>query len=408
MSLSDLKVRSLVEHRVRNAHLVQKLKSKPNDVLVTILIGNNLVNIGATSIATIVTVKIFQRFGVSEALGYGAGFATGIMTLVILLFGEIIPKSYCVLHSARIALIFAPAVQLFQWLFTPITYLLSICYRSIKTDYLHKRYPVITEDEVRTIVKIGEEEGVIKQEETKIIHNVFEMGDTDVASVMVPRLDMFTLDSALTIGEALQKIENVPYSRIPVYSDTLDNIIGVVLRKNILQAGLRNERDKTLKSIMHEAHFVPENTMIDTLLMQFKEQKSHLALVVDEHGGIAGLVTIEDVLEELVGEIYDEKDTFEQPIKQIDENTYRVSAKLNISEINEQLKIYLAENDSYDTLSGFMLHRFGHIPKEGESVKEDVLTLTVSNVAKHRIIEVIVKREQPKEPETISNAGGEQ
>ena len=406
ISLSDHKVRSLVEHGVRNAHLVQRLKSNPHNLLVTVLIGNNLVNIGASSLATVITVDLFTRLGFSSAVGYGAGFATGIMTLVILLFGEIIPKSYCSLHSARIALVFAPAVQMFYWLFTPIMYVLSLFYPSIKADYLNKRYPSITEDEVRTLVKIGEEEGVIKQEETQIIHNVFEMDDTDVASIMVPRLDMFTMDSALTVREAIQKIENVPYSRIPVYSENLDNIVGVILRKELLQAGLRNEYDKTLKSIMQEAHFVPESTMVNTLLMQFKKQKIHLALVVDEHGGIDGLVTIEDILEELVGEIYDKKDTFEQPIKKIDENTYRVSGKLNISEINEQLHIHLTEDDSYDTLSGLILNRLGHIPKEGESVTEDVFTLTVSKVAKHRIIEVIVKKEQPQKSDVVPNEGG--
>ena len=402
MSLSELKVRHLTEEKRRNARLLQRLKSNPDKLLVTVLVGNNLANIGAAALATSLSIQILQQMNFSDAPTYGAGIATGVMTLLILIFGEIYPKSYCFHHTVQVALAIAPAIQFFQWIFAPVEWVLSLISRTTKSDALSKRYPMITEEEVRTIVKIGEEEGVIKQEEKEMIHNVFEMDNTDVASVMTPRLDMFALDSGMTIEEVLEKIEIVGYSRIPVYEQNIDKILGVVYRKDILLAGLHNEGDKSITSIMLPALFVPENMMIDSLLRQFRKQKNHMSLVVDEHGGIAGLVTFEDILEELVGEIYDETDVLENPVIQVDENTFKVSAKLNITEINELLDLHLKEDDSYDTLSGLILFRLGHIPEKGETLKIDSLLLTVNKIEEHRITEVIINKEQREKPSAES------
>ena len=397
MSLSDLRVRYLIEQNKRNARLLQNLKSTPNKLLITILIGNNLANIGAAALATTLSLQILNNGDNLGHLGYSVGIATGVMTLLILIFGEISPKSYCIRHAEQVALTIAPVIKIFQWIFSPVAWILNILTRANTGDYFSKRYPLVTEEEVRTIVKIGEEEGVIKQEEKEMIHNVFEMDNTDVASVMTPRLDMFVLDESLTINDALKDIEDVVFSRIPVFQENIDKITGIVYRKDILRAGLRNEGNNPLASIVQPAIFVPENMMIDALLREFKKQKNHLALVVDEHGGIAGLVTFEDVLEELLGEIYDETDKLEQPVVQLDENTFKVSAKLNINEINEMLDLHLKEDDAYDTLSGLILLHLEHIPEKGESVKIGSLSLTVNKVEEHRITEVIIKKEKPED-----------
>lgn len=401
MSISHLKVRHLIEQNKRNARLLDKLKSNPDKLLITVLIGNNLANIGAASFATTVTVEFLQSVGINNALGYGAGIATGLMTVIILIFGEIYPKSFCVHHSVSVALTLAPAIKFFQFFFSPAIWVLLFINRKTTGDSYWKKYPLMTEDELITMVKLGEEEGAIKQEEKELINNVFELDNTEVAEVMTPRLDMFTLDGSMTIQETLEifkKFDNIVYSRIPVYEENVDKIIGVVLRKDILFAGLQNQQQKKIKSIMMPALFIPENTMIDALLLRFKKQKNHLALVVDEHGGIAGLVTFEDVLEELVGEIYDETDKLEQPVVKINEITYKVSAKLNIGEINEMLELQLEENEAYDTLSGLMLFRLGHIPHKGESLKIDELLITVNKIKERRITEVIIKKEQSKRP----------
>ncbi len=401
MSISRLKVRHLIEQKKRNARLLERLKSNPNKLLITVLIGNNLANIGATALAATVTIELLRRMQISEALGYGAGITTGFMTILILIFGEIYPKSFCVHHAIPVAQFLAPVVTFFQFIFSPFTKALLLLMKYTTGDTYLKQYPLVTEDEVITMVKLGEEEGAIKQEEKELINNVFELDNTEVAEVMTPRLDMFTLDGSITVKETLEvfnKLDNIVFSRIPVYEENIDKISGVVLRKDILFSGLQNQHQKKIKSIMQPALFVPENMMIDALLRQFKKQKNHMALVVDEHGGIAGLVTFEDVLEELVGEIYDETDKPEYPVVQLSENTYRVSAKLNISEINEMLEIKIEENEAYDTVSGLVLYHLGHIPHKGEKLIVDRLRFIVNKIKERRITEVIVRIEPPEEP----------
>lgn len=398
MSISDLKVRHLSEQKIRNASLLARLKSDPHNLLVTVLIGNNLANVGAAALATSLTINILNSLNVASSLSYGAGISTGIMTILILLFGEVYPKSYCMNHAERVALTIAPVIIMFQIIFSPLGWFIKIANRFSAGDSYLRKFPLVTEEELRTIVKIGEEEGVIKQEEKEMIHNVFEMDNTDVASVMTPRLDMFTFDSKMSIDSALKDIENTRFSRIPMFKKTVDKIVGVVYVKDILHAGLRNEGSELLTSIMKPAVFVPENMMVDALLGLFKKEKNHMALVVDEHGGIAGLVTFEDVLEELVGEIYDETDEFEQPVEKINENTFKVSAKLNINEINELLDLNLKEDESYDTISGLILFRLGRIPVKGESLEIDNMVLTVNKVEENRITEVIVKIGPPENP----------
>ena len=263
MSLSDLKVRHLSEQKIRNSKLLASLKSDPHKLLVTVLIGNNLANVGASAIATSLTINILNNFNISSALSYGAGISTGIMTILILLFGEIYPKSYCMNHAEKVALAISPLMKGFQLIFSPIAWFINITNKIASGDSYLRKYPLVTEEEVRTIVKIGEEEGVIKQEEKEIIHNVFELDNTEVAAVMIPRLDMFTFESEMTIGKALKAIDKLAFSRIPVHQQSVDKILGIVYVKDILQAGLSNRKDELVTSIMKPAVFVPENMMVD-------------------------------------------------------------------------------------------------------------------------------------------------
>lgn len=396
VSISDLRTRHLVEQKKRNARLLQRLKSDPQKLLITVLIGNNIANVGASSLATTVSFSILQNFQINDFMSYGIGITTGIMTLLILIFGEISPKSYCISNAEKVALGISPVIRFFVILFSPLVWLLSLITRLTSVNYLSNRFPLVTEEEVRTIVKIGEEEGSIQQEEKEMIHNVFDLDKTEVSSIITPRVDMFVLEAAISINETIEKIKDKIYSRIPVYEENIDKIVGIAYAKDILHAGLSGKGNDLLKSLIHPAIFIPENMMVNVLLEQFKKQKSHIAVVVDEHGGIAGLVTIEDVLEELVGEIYDETDKPEKLVTTIDESTYKIIAKINIGELNEMLDLSLSEDESYDTLSGFILYKAGEIPKEGDVITVDNLTLTVNKVEEHRIIEVILKKEPPK------------
>jgi len=244
MSLSDLKIRHLVDKKIRNASLLSKLKSDPNKLLITVLIGNNLANVGSASIATTLSISFLQDLGFASAFNYGVGLTTGVMTILILIFGEIAPKTYCVHHAERVALTIAPIVKFFQLLFYPIYFVLNFLLKSTSGDLLSNRYPKITEDEVITIVNIGEEEGAIQEEEKEMIHNIFEFDKIDVGSVMTPRVDMFTLKDSIEISKAVKKVKTLEFSRIPVYSDRIDKISGIVYTKDILKAEIAGKGKK--------------------------------------------------------------------------------------------------------------------------------------------------------------------
>lgn len=395
MSISEPRIRHMVEKKKRNARLLERLKSEPHRLLTTILIGNNLAVISASSLATTVSISFLESLQFPDVASYGVGITTGIMTLLILIFGEIVPKTFSIVHAEKVSLTISPIIQFFVWLFRPLEIVLSLITKLTKFDPLGSDRKLVTEDEVISIVQIGEEEGSIQQEEKKMIHNVLELDKTDVGSIMTPRVDMFALEGNLTISESIEKIDDKVYSRIPVYDDNIDKIVGIAYAKDILHEGFSGDGKKTLADVAREAIFIPESMTINVVLQQLKRDKTHIAIVVDEHGGIAGLVTIEDVLEELVGEIYDETDPQEKLVVKVDEDSYRVIGKINISDLNDMLELTLDEEEDYDTLSGLILNRLGEIPNEGDSVVVDNVSLVVSKVEEHRIMEVLLKTEPP-------------
>jgi CBS domain containing-hemolysin-like protein len=272
---------------------------------------------------------------------------------------------------------------------------------SFKGVFMEKEYkiivpeikkPLITEEELRTIVKVGEHEGSIKKEEEEMIYSVFEMDDTEVKEIMVPRVDIFSLNYNKKINEVIQEIIEKEYSRIPVYGKTVDNIKGIVYIKDILPFLKKGNLDIRLKEIMKPTIFVTENKRINTLLKQFKENKIHIALVVDEYGGIQGLVTIEDILEELVGEIYDETDVPVKLIKIIDKNISKINGGTNLDEVNEILNLNLEKTEDYETISGYILYKIGRIPTEGETIFLENLKFNIDKMEGNRIKEVTLTK----------------
>jgi len=288
------------------------------------------------------------------------------MTLIILIFGEIIPKAYAVRYSEKISLFIAPIILFFTYFFYPISVSLDFINVLIKKFGPEEKKPLVTEEEVHTIIKVGEHEGSIKKEEREMISSIFEMDDTEVKEIMVPRVDIFALNYDRKINDVIYEIIDKGYSRIPVYNKTIDNIKGIVYVKDILTYLAKGNLNAQLKEIMKPALFVTENRIINTLLKHFKEKKIHIALVVDEYGGTQGLVTIEDILEELVGEIYDETDIPEKFIKIINNYVSKVDGKTNLDEVNKILNLNLEENEDYETISGYILYKIGKVPIEGE------------------------------------------
>ncbi len=381
-SVSHLRLHHLVEKNVKNAKLLLKMKEDTNRLLITILIGNNLVNISASAIAGSISQQYFSQYGISIAIG--------VMTFLILVFGEITPKSFCVRHSETIALKIAPVLNVMQTVMFPVYFILNILTRIFTGGETQVTRPAVTEDMVKSMLDVGEEEGHIKSQETEMIRNVFEMDDTEVRGIMTPRVDMFCLPHDETIGNVIYDIMERGFSRIPVYQDQIDKTVGIVYVKDIMKCLLENDLETKLMDIMKPPIIIPENKVISSLLELFLHAKVHIAMIVDEHGGIEGLVTIEDVIEELVGEIYDEIDQPEKIIQKIDSQKYKLLGKANISDLNSEIDLGIDEDDAYDTISGLILDELGRIPEEKEDIVINNLSFHILKVRENRIIEMLM------------------
>lgn len=382
MSISKLKVKYLVEQKKKNATILDHLKENPHRLLTTILIANNTANIAASALATSLAMNTFSDYGISIAIG--------VMTLVILIFGEIIPKAYCVRHAVTISLLVAPLILIATYIFYPLTVMTDFIYHAINKLNPVIKEPLITEEELRTIIKVGEGEGSIKTEAGDMIQSIFRMDDISVQQIMTPQPDMYLLDWSCKISDVIQDIIQKEYSRIPVFDKRVDKTRGVVHVKDILRCLSVNKSDLALKEIMKPVHFVPENMYIDSLLRLFKQNKVHLAMVIDEYGGIQGLVTIEDILEELVGEIYDETDVPEALVTKIDAHSARVAGKADIDEVNEHLGLNLEKSGDYETISGLILFKLGRFPVQGEQVEIDNASIRIEKIEDNRIKEVTI------------------
>ncbi len=384
VSLSRLRVRHLAEEGGRIAKILKKLKDDPQRMLTTILIGNNLVNIAAAAIATSVAIDMFES--------YAIGISTGVMTFLILVFGEITPKSFATHFSEPYARFVALPIWYLSIILYPFIKIFDFFFRFLVKTFGGKlKEPTVTEDYLKSIVTASQEEGSIKEIEKDMINKIFEFDDINTDEVMTPRTDMFILNSKLKIKDALNIILKNPHSRIPVYEKTRDNIVGIVHLRDVVMH-IKKKANSSLSKIMNKPFFVPETKKIDSLLKQFQKKKEHMAIVVNEHGIITGLITIEDILEEIVGEIMDETDKRDPNIRKIRAKEWMVKGKTDIDELNEQLTMNVKEDETYDTLGGFILNKMGKIPEEHDKIEHGKFTLIVEDVEGHRIIKVKIVR----------------
>ncbi|WP_299977483.1 hemolysin family protein [Desulfobacula sp.] len=385
-SISKVKALHIAKDGSKTGLLILKMKEESHTLLTTILIGNNLVNIGASAIATSIAISYFKSNAV--------GIATGIMTMLILIFGEIFPKSFANHNNILVArIVIFPLFWLSKLLF-PFIYILNFIPKLHGT--IDTSQETVTEDELMTMVEVVEEEGEIKEEEKEFITNIFEFDDTSCSEIMTPRADMFVIDVSQDMD--IEKIIKTGYSRIPVIEDSIDNIIGILHVKNLFaryQKACSSDSDTPLnvKQIMKKPYFIPESQKLDSLLQDFKRKKNHIAVVVDEHGGISGIVTLEDVVEEIVGEIIDETDRLVHDIVKLKGNKWLVTGKIDIDDLNKEIEIEIPESNTYDTFSGFFLEQIGRIPKPGESITMDKWVATVKDMDGNRIKNFILKKE---------------
>ena len=394
-SISKTRARHLAKIENRAFKLIKRMKDDPHRLLSTILIGNNVVNVAASALATSLTLQMFPHHAV--------GIVTGVMTFLILVFGEVFPKSLATRNNVLIARAVIYPIYWLSILFMPLILLLNFI---PKLAGMIKQPSALTEDDLKTFVEAVEEEGEIKEEEKEFIENIFEFDDTNASEIMTPRTDMLVIDINDPLD--LETVAASGYTRIPVVEGDLDHVAGVINIKDLFMHQVTSGGKIDLRKIMRPAYFVPENKKLDKLLHQFKERKNHLAIIVDEHGGVAGLISLEDVLEEIVGEIRDETDREEPGIIKVKNDEWIVPGKSEIDEVNEHLPMNISDSKEYDTFSGFVLNHIGRIPHEKEEIPIGDVEVTVRKMDGNRILEYHVKpkkRGRVKDSETSRQTG---
>lgn len=392
-TVNKLRIRSLAEEGKRSAKTVAKLIEEPSKMISAILIGNNIVNLSASSLTTSLAI---EQFGSSYA-----GAATGILTLLILIFGEITPKTLATIYNEKLALIYAPAVLLITRVLTPVIFVLNKVSLGLLLLFRvdpSKKAAAITENELLTIVDVSHEEGVIESEEREMINNVVDFGDSLARDIMVPRIDMDFAEDTFDYDRLVKEFEENMYTRLPVYHETRDNVVGIVNLKDVFfYRG--NKEDFRLADYMREPYFTYEYKKTSELLREMRKDSISLAIVLDEYGATAGLITLEDLIEEIVGEIRDEYDEDEEDVvKCIGENEYLADGSAKLDDINEALGLSLASDD-YDSIAGHVIYLLDHLPSEGETLTDGSVTYTVTKVDKNRIDKIHIKIDPDYKPE---------
>lgn len=379
-SLNTIKLRKM-ERRGKDTRIISELLKEPSRLLVTLLIGNTLVNVVISVVATSLSLQLFGNKGL--------GLAIGVVTFLLLIFGEVTPKTFAIEKGESLSLIVAKPLKYFSHLIFPLRNILRlIADRLIRlTRISSKREPTLTEEELKTIIDVGHREGVVKKGEREMIRSVLEFTDTEARDIVTPRVDIKAASLDMTQQEFLEFARKIKHSKIPVYENSVDKVVGVIYAKETF---LNPERS-FVESIRPVA-FIPGTKKIDDLLKAFDEQKTKIAIVVDEYGGTDGLVTLEDILEEIFGEIYDEFETPEHLIEKIDDKRFKVSGKVAIIDVNEKLNLNIPEGE-YETLAGFVLELLDKIPVEGERVKFKDLTFVIEKMIGKRIKMVLIRRE---------------
>lgn len=377
-TVNQIRMRSLAEEGNKHAKVVLKVTDDSGKMLSAILIGNNIVNLSASSIAT----TIAYNFG-----GSMVAVATGIITVLILLFGEITPKTVATIHDEKLAMFYAPIINLFMKIMTPFIFVINGLSRMIlfvlRVDPNAKN-KTMTENELRTIVDVSHEDGVIESDEKEMIYNVFDLGDAKAKDVMVPRVHVTFADVNSTYEELIDIFREDKFTRLPVFEETTDNVIGTINMKDLLL--FDSKKEFHMRDILREAYFTYEYKNISELLVEMREASFNIAIVLDEYGETAGLITLEDILEEIVGEIHDEYDENEEDfIKQLGEGEYLVEGSTNLDDLNDRLELEFSSED-YDSLGGFIIEHLDRLPELGDSITTaEGIRLIVETLDKNRI-----------------------
>jgi len=370
VGVSKAKVNQLVKEKAKGSSSLYKLKSNPSRMLAAINLGNALTNVGSSALATQISLGLFGSNGLAIAIG--------IMTFILLVFGEITPKSYCFANATKISLKVSGIILIFSYAFYPFVLLFEKITRGMLQIAGSSHHPPpITEQEIYSVIDQGLEDKVLKKHEKELVHGALKFDDTVIHSVMTPRTKMFMLPSKMLLFDALPSISKSGFSRIPVYKETTDQIVGILHVRDLLKHLERDEKMINLESISRKPIFVSQEQKTSKLLREMQGNQTHMAIVVDEFGGVEGCVTLEDLLEEIVGEIMDETDKIELNFKIIDKNTMIASGDVEIDIVNEILKSNIPQGDDYSTLSGLLHDKLKDIPKVGDKIEFDSINMIV-------------------------------
>ena len=399
-TLNRVRMRNLEEEGSKKAARVNKILESYSKMLSAILIGNNIVNLTASSLTTAFVIGVCGNAYI--------GLGTGILTIVVLLGGEIIPKTWANLNSEKLALAYSSVIYALMKIMTPVIFIVDLLSKGI-LKLLHvdpnKKMDTITESELKTYVDVSHEDGQIESDEREMIYNIFEFSDTCVKDIMIPRTNMVTVNADESVNDLIKVFHESMYTRIPVYQEDKDSMIGFVKIKDLFIDRISGQKNITLKSLLREAYYTYEYKKNADLLLEMREKSMNVAFVLNEYGSTVGMVTLEDLLEELVGEIRDEYDEDEKElIQKIDDRSYLIEGSMNLSDINDSIGTSL-NSDDYDSIGGIIIGQLDRLPEDNESVVlTDGTTLQVKGIDQNRILHVLLTLPEPKEEETDEEA----
>jgi putative hemolysin len=391
IAVNRIKLRNLVEKGVSSAKTVQKIREQHDRLFSAVILSGNLFTILATSVGTAVALRLFGEEN-------GIIIATVVMTFLTVIFGELAPKTFAVAHAEKIALLLAKPIDMYIKIITPIVWIFNkvsnLMIRLLGGE-IKPAPQFLTEEEMKAMISLGEEEGALEKEEKRMLHKVFEFGDKKVSEAMVPRTEIVTIPEDARVADALKLVSEKGYSRYPVIKETVDNITGVLYVKDIVRRMSKEDikPETPIKGFIRDAYYIPESKMVTALLDDMQKNKFQIAIIVDEHGGTAGLITLEDIIEEIVGGLQDEFEAIEaeKEVEIIDENTFVVSGYTDLDEVNELIGVDL-KSEEFNTIGGFLFGLFGHLPKAGEQLRYQNLRFLVLEMDGRKIEKIKITK----------------
>ena len=395
ISLQHFRVEHLVSNGVKGAKGVHGLIERPERFLSVVLLGNTLVNSAAAALATSLAVYWWGERGII--------ISTLALTAVLLVFCDASPKTIAASHSERLSLLLYRPLQFISWLFTPFVVALSWISAGFTRIVGGTPVPrsIISDEEIRTMISVGREEGTVEEAEAKMLHRVFDFGDRPVYEVMVPRLEVTAIQQGATIADFLKLYIEKPISRFPVYKENMDNVVGVLSVKDVLMARAKGaiNNESTIDELVRPAYFAPETKRVNELFFEMRDNNYRMTVVVDEYGGTSGIVSLSRLVEEIVGEVGDELAGVEKDYEVIDEYTFQIDGGMRLEEANREMGLDLPEGEDYETVAGFILHLLGHIPRRNEQLRYKSMKIVITEMKGQKIEKILLTREKrPEQP----------